>query len=229
MSQSPQRHRVTEEEMMNDECRMTNEMMNDECRMMNDRLSEKCPDNPHRRMSLFRHLSFSIHHSSFRIHHSSFRIHHSSFRIHHSSARRAFTLIEILVVVTILAMLASAIVLSFSGETDRARVARAKSDIATLENAIDRFKLDMRRYPAEEEGLVALAQKPDSEDATRWKGPYIKRLEKDPWGNPYVYVVPGDHNTESYDLICYGADGQEGGPGEYDKDIGNWAQEERPE
>jgi len=215
--------------MMNDECRMTNEMMNDECRMMNDRLSEKCPDNPHRRMSLFRHLSFSIHHSSFRIHHSSFRIHHSSFRIHHSSARRAFTLIEILVVVTILAMLASAIVLSFSGETDRARVARAKSDIATLENAIDRFKLDMRRYPAEEEGLVALAQKPDSEDATRWKGPYIKRLEKDPWGNPYVYVVPGDHNTESYDLICYGADGQEGGPGEYDKDIGNWAQEERPE
>ena len=208
--------------MMNDECRMTNEMMNDECRMMNDRLSEKCPDNPHRRMSLFRHLSFSIHHSSF-------RIHHSSFRIHHSSARRAFTLIEILVVVTILAMLASAIVLSFSGETDRARVARAKSDIATLENAIDRFKLDMRRYPAEEEGLVALAQKPDSEDATRWKGPYIKRLEKDPWGNPYVYVVPGDHNTESYDLICYGADGQEGGPGEYDKDIGNWAQEERPE
>jgi len=229
MSQSPQRHRVTEEEMMNDECRMTNEMMNDECRMMNDRLSEKCPDNPHRRMN-------PIHYSSFCVHHflsvplclcgerANWR--RGRFVV---SSRRAFTLIEILVVVTILAMLASAIVLSFSGETDRARVARAKSDIATLENAIDRFKLDMRRYPAEEEGLVALAQRPDSEDATRWKGPYIKRLEKDPWGNPYVYVVPGDHNTESYDLICYGADGQEGGPGEYDKDIGNWAQEERPE
>ena len=204
MSQSPQRHRVTEKEMMNDECGM-----------MNNRPGERRPGDSHRRMGPFRHLSFSVH--------------HSSFRLHHSSSRRAFTLIEILVVVTILAMLASAIVLSFSGETDRARVARAKSDIATLENAIDRFKLDMRRYPAEEEGLPALAQRPDSEDAARWKGPYIKRLEKDPWGNPYVYVVPGDHNTESYDLICYGLDGQEGGPGEYDKDIGNWAQEERPE
>jgi len=215
MTQSPQRHRDTEKEMMNDECRMMNEMMNDECRMMNNRLSAKCPDNPHRRMSPLRHLSFSIH--------------HSSFYIHHFSARRAFTLIEILVVVVILAMLASAVVLSFSGKPDQARVARAKSDIATYETAIEGFKFDMRRYPTEEEGLVALAQKPDSEDATRWKGPYIKRVEKDPWGYPYVYVVPGDHNLESYDLICYGADGQEGGPGEYDKDIGNWAQDERPE
>jgi general secretion pathway protein G len=189
-------------------------MTNDECRMMNDGLGESLPLGSLRRARSHPSSSFCIHHSSFII---------------RDSCRRAFTLIEILVVVTILAILASAVVLTFSGKTDQARVARAKSDIATFETAIETFKLEMRRYPTEDEGLRALVEKPDSEDANRWTHPYVKRLEKDPWGNPYVYVCPGNHNADSFDIISYGADGREGGQGEFDKDIGNWTEEEKSE
>jgi general secretion pathway protein G len=141
-------------------------------------------------------------------------------------SRRGFTLIEILVVVIILTTLASAVMLSMRSKPDEARQARAQADIATIETALEAFRLDMRRYPADEEGISALVRPPDSEDADLWKGPYIKRLRKDPWDNPYVYVCPGYYNTEGFDLMSYGADGQEGGEGEFDRDIGNWAEDD---
>ena len=79
----------------------------------------------------------------------------------------------------------------------------------------------MGRYPTEDEGLIALVNPPDSEDAEKWKGPYVKRLNKDPWGNAYVYLYPGYYNTESFDILSYGADGTEEGEG-FNADIGNW-------
>jgi general secretion pathway protein G len=83
----------------------------------------------------------------------------------------------------------------------------------------------MRRYPTEDEGMEALVRAPEEEDAENWGGPYVKRLEKDPWGNPYVYIYPGIYNTEGFDLLSYGADGLEGGEG-FDADIGNWTEDE---
>jgi general secretion pathway protein G len=141
-------------------------------------------------------------------------------------AQRGFTLIEILVVIAILATLATAVVVTVSGKPDEAKVARAKADISAFETALETLRLDMGRYPDEDEGLMALVRRPESEDGEKWRGPYIKRLEKDPWGNPYIYVNPGYENTEGYDLITYGSDGEEGGEGEFDKDIGNWLEED---
>lgn len=134
---------------------------------------------------------------------------------------RGFTLIEILVVVAIIATLASVVVLTLGGKTDEARTARAKSDIGTLETALEAFRLDLRRYPNQDEGLNALVNPTETEDSGRWKGPYIKRVNKDPWDHDYVYVFPGIHNPNSFDLVSFGSDGQEGGEG-INADIGNW-------
>jgi general secretion pathway protein G len=136
--------------------------------------------------------------------------------------RHGFTLIEIMVVVIILTILAGAVVTLVTGRTDDARVARARSDVANLETALEQFKLDMMRYPTSEEGLAVLREQPQSEDTHRWKGPYLRKpVPLDPWGNVYRYVSPGVENPESYDLESYGADGQDGGEG-YARDIESW-------
>jgi len=136
--------------------------------------------------------------------------------------RRGFTLVEIMVVIIVLTILAAAIIPNLTGRTDDARVARARSDVANLETALEQFRLDMGRYPTTEEGLEALRQPPQSDDAYKWKGPYIKKpVPLDPWGHPYVYVCPGVENPDSYDLESYGADGQDGGEG-YNRDIESW-------
>jgi len=144
-------------------------------------------------------------------------------------SRKGFTLIEILVVIAILATLASAVMMTLHKKPDEARVAKTKSDISSLEQALEVFRLDMQRYPTDEEGLQALVVAPDSEDVDRWKGPYIKRMENDPWGTPYVYAIPGEHNPESFDLMSYGGNREEGGEGEFDTDLGNWQELEEEE
>ena len=140
-------------------------------------------------------------------------------------SRRAFTLIEMLVVIIIIATLATGVVLTVANRPGEARVARAKADIAKLESVIEQFRLDMRRYPDEEEGLAALVSPPDSADAELWRGKYIKRNVKDPWGRPYIYRFPGEINADGFDLVSYGLDGEEGGEGE-NADVGNWESEE---
>lgn len=142
--------------------------------------------------------------------------------------KKGFTLIEIMVVVIILATLASTVIITMSKKPEEAKVTKAKSDIGTFETVLETFRLEMGRYPTEEEGLQALVKEPESEDADRWKGPYIKRVIKDPWGNPYVYINPGYYNPEGFDLFSYGADGLEGGE-DFDTDIGNWETEEYEE
>ncbi len=132
----------------------------------------------------------------------------------------AFTLIEIMVVVVILGILAATIIPQFMGTTHDSKVSTAKANIAELESALERFNIHMDRHPTTEEGLKALVDAP-SGDENKWRGPYIKQLRPDPWGNPYQYRDPGTHHPSSFDVWSRGADGQDGGEGEA-ADIGNW-------
>ena len=134
--------------------------------------------------------------------------------------RRAFTLIEIMVVVVILGILAATIIPQFIGTTHDARVSAAKATIAELESALERFYIHMDRHPSTEEGLKLLVDPPTGEDK-KWRGPYIKMLRPDPWGNPYQYRNPGVHHPTSFDIWSRGADGADGGEGDR-ADIGNW-------
>jgi len=132
----------------------------------------------------------------------------------------AFTLIEIMVVVVILGILAATIIPQFLGTTQDAKVSAAKSTIAELESAVERFNIHLDRYPTTEEGLKALVEAP-SGDETKWRGPYIRMLRPDPWKNPYQYRAPGIHHPSSFDIWSRGAGGADGGEGEAE-DIGNW-------
>jgi general secretion pathway protein G len=119
------------------------------------------------------------------------------------AAARGMTLIEILVVITILGLIAAAVAVNVVGQLGEAKVKQAKTDLHTLENCLDLFKIDKGRYPTTEEGLQAVVA----------AGKCKPRL-KDPWGRDYVYLSPGQLHPESFDIKSYGADGQPGGEGE---------------
>ena len=139
-----------------------------------------------------------------------------------SNARRnrGFTLLEIIVVVAIIAILASYIAPKIAGRVDDARISKAKSDIRVLESSLELYKLDNYLYPSNEQGLEALVNKPAGEGAKNWRdGGYIKKLTKDPWGNEYRYAYPGSNGE--FDVYSLGADAAVGGQGEA-ADIGNW-------
>ena len=131
-----------------------------------------------------------------------------------------FTLVELMVVVVIIGVLAATIIPEIMGTPHEAKVSAAKGHIAELGNALDRFNLHMDRYPTSEESLKVLVEAP-SGDSKNWRGPYIRQLRSDPWGNPYQYRYPGVHHPASYDLWSRGADGVDGGEGK-GADIGNW-------
>jgi len=133
----------------------------------------------------------------------------------------AFTLVEIMVVVVIIGILAATIIPQFIGTTHDAKVAAAKAQVAELESAVDRFYVHMDRYPTAEEGLKVLVEAPADDTGKKWRGPYIKQLRSDPWGNPYQFASPGTHHTTSFDIWSRGATGQDGGEGE-NAEIGNW-------
>jgi len=132
-----------------------------------------------------------------------------------------FTLLEIMVVLVIIGILATAVMLNIGGDVDRATITRAKADISTLTTALERYKMDNFVYPSTEQGLPALVRKPTSDPEPRnyKQGGYVNKLEKDPWGRDYQYVFPGEHGE--FDLFSLGADGQLGGDGA-NQDIGNW-------
>src|SRR3974390_1864184 len=140
----------------------------------------------------------------------------SSFR---RTLERGFTLVEMLVVISIIALIMALVgprVLNFLAES---KVKAAKIQIVSLESALDLYALDTGQYPSSSEGLDALMHRPGG--VTSWSGPYLKGSEvpNDPWGKPYIYRSPGEHG--SYDIVSYGADGKEGGTGAT-ADINSW-------
>ena len=137
------------------------------------------------------------------------------------SAQCGFTLIEVMVVVTILAILAILVVPKIVGRTDDARHTAAIVEIKHLEEALHLYKLDNGFYPTTEQGLEALVTKPSvSPIPERWRsGGYVSKVPKDPWNHTYAYLSPGGHGD--FDLASYGADGERGGEGK-DADLENW-------
>jgi general secretion pathway protein G len=134
---------------------------------------------------------------------------------------QGFTLLEIMVVVVILGILGALIIPNMFGQVDKARVAKARQDLKTIEAALEMYRLDNYRFPSTDQGLKALVEKPSDSSAKNWKpGGYVRDLEKDPWGNDYRYAYPGTHGKE-IDLYTYGADNQEGGENN-DADVTNW-------
>jgi general secretion pathway protein G len=148
----------------------------------------------------------------------------SSMKCLRSRLYRGFTLIEIMVVITILGILAALIVPRVVGRTDDARLAATRQDIASVMQALKLYRLDNGRYPTTEQGLQALINKPTAEPVpNNWKqGGYLERssVPRDPWGHPYQYLNPGLRGE--IDVFSFGADGQAGGENA-DADIGSWS------
>jgi len=132
-----------------------------------------------------------------------------------------FTLIEIMVVVVIIGILIGLVAPQIMGRVDEARVTAARSDLATLEQALEMYRLDNGRYPSTDQGLEALIERPTAPPEPRNWNPagYLKarQLPLDPWGNPYHYFSV--ESGRLFELYSLGADGREGGEG-YDADIG---------
>jgi len=135
--------------------------------------------------------------------------------------QNAFTLIEVLVVVAILAILAAIVVPRIMDRPDEARRVAAKADTAAIVQALKLYRLDNGSYPQTDQGLAALVQKPTTNPVPpNWKqGGYLDKLPKDPWGRDYQYLNPGVRGE--IDVFSLGADGARGGEGN-NADIGNW-------
>lgn len=136
-----------------------------------------------------------------------------------NKSQRGFTLLELMVVVVIIGVLGALIVPNFMDRPNEARVTAAKTDIASLMQALKLYKLDNHRYPTAEQGLSALVARPTSgPNPANWKS-YMDKLPNDPWGNPYQYLNPGVRGE--VDVLSFGADAKSGGEG-FDADIGSW-------
>ena len=133
--------------------------------------------------------------------------------------QRAFTLIELMVVLVIIGVLAALIVPNVLERADDARSMAARTDVNNLMQALKLYKLDNQRYPSAEQGLGALIAKPTQGPIPpNWK-PYLDKLPNDPWGNAYQYLNPGIKGE--IDVLSFGADGQPGGEGK-NADVGSW-------
>ena len=136
---------------------------------------------------------------------------------HARRAQKGFTLVELLVVLVILGLIAAFAAPQVIKYVGGAKSDAAKIQIERLSSVLDLYRLEVGRYPSEDEGLDALMEKPS--DAENWNGPYLKQADAlvDPWGRPYGYRMPGE--SGDFDVFTLGSDGQEGGEGEA-KDIG---------
>ena len=132
---------------------------------------------------------------------------------------RGMTLIEILVVLTLIGIVMGIVGGNYLGQGEKAKQKAAKLEVEQIGQTLDLFKLEVGRYPTTQEGLQALITAPAG--VSNWNGPYWKKntLPKDPWTNEYKYASPGQHGA--YDIWSYGADGKEGGEG-VNKDITSW-------
>lgn len=131
----------------------------------------------------------------------------------HPRHRRGFTLVEMLLVITIIGILAALVVPKMMGRSEQARQSAARADIASIKTALDAYEVDNGGYP---KALADLLQAP--RQARNWRGPYLDKISQDPWGNEYQYAQPGRQNANSFDLSSIGPDGKAG----TEDDFGNW-------
>ena len=130
--------------------------------------------------------------------------------------RKAFTLIELMLVVIIIGALVAMVMPRFAGRSEQARVTAAEADIrANIATGLKLYEMDNGNFPASDEGLNALLAKPGT--ASNWRGPYLEKKPIDPWGREYKYRAPGDHRQADYDLYSLGKDGVESAD-----DVKNW-------
>src|SRR5436305_13467668 len=127
------------------------------------------------------------------------------------TAQRGMTLIEILVVLTLIGIITGIVAGNFIGKGEKAKADAAKIEIGQIGQALDLYKLEIGRYPTTQEGLMALIQAPAG--VNNWNGPYWKKssIPKDPWGNEYKHSSPAA--SAPYDIVSLGADGKQGGDG----------------
>jgi general secretion pathway protein G len=136
------------------------------------------------------------------------------FTVQKQNWNRAFTLVEMLLVVTIIGILAALVIPKIIGRGDQARFISTNADVmGGISSALNIYEVDNGVFP---KSLQDLIQQP--EDARNWRGPYLGKLPVDRWGHPYIYYYPGKQNQKSFDLLSIGPDGQEGTA----DDIGNW-------
>jgi general secretion pathway protein G len=125
-----------------------------------------------------------------------------------------FTLIELLLVVVIIGILAAIVVPKLTGRSEDARKAAAVADMNNMRTALSMYEVDNGKYPTSDQGLQALLQKPGgAPEPKNWKGPYLQNMTevpKDPWGNPYLFLSPGNKNPSGFDLFSTGSDGAPG-------------------
>ena len=137
--------------------------------------------------------------------------------------RFAFTLIELLVVIVVLGTLATLVTPNIFRHVGAANETTARTQIEMLSAALDAYRLDSGRYPTTQQGLDALWTEPAADPRPfNWRGPYVRKpVPADPWGRPYVYRSPGESSRAGFELLSFGADGEEGGTGE-DADVASW-------
>lgn len=140
---------------------------------------------------------------------------HVSQRTHHA---RAFSILELLLVLVILAVLSAIVGVRFAGQSSKAKVTAANAQLSDFKTALGAYELQVGSYPTTQQGLESLIEEPSN--AEGWSGPYLEAdaVPKDQWGNEWQYRYPGTHNPDSFDLFSPGPDGREGGG----DDIANW-------
>lgn len=139
-------------------------------------------------------------------------------KLNHQRRVSGFTLLEVMVVLVIIGIIAGMVVPNLMGSQDTAREQKAVIDIGTIESALTMYRSQNYDYPTTEQGLEALVSETDIEPLPRrfQEGGYLQRLPKDPWGNDYQLLNPGENGT--FDVFSMGPDGEAG----TDDDIGNW-------
>lgn len=131
---------------------------------------------------------------------------------------RGFTLLELLVVMVIIGLLVGIVGPKYFSQIGKSETRTARAQIVSLGKALDQYRLDSGHYPSSENGLNSLNERPANEP--KWDGPYLQQaVPPDPWGKPYIYVMPGEHGE--YDLVSLGKDGAPGGEGA-DSDVFSW-------
>ena len=133
-------------------------------------------------------------------------------RANAKEASKGFSLLEIMVTITIMTMIMGAVGVGVMGYLDKSKIKQAKIDIGTISNALDLYKTEFGRYPDSDDGLSRLVEEKILKE---------KKVPQDPWGNEYVYIYPGSNNEDGFDLYSFGPDGKEGG----NDDITNWEDE----